>query len=94
MEALTAFQQDALAMVAILDKPSGQTIRRNLEVEAPAGYDDVGHGRLYPSLDVLVQAGLVSKGEQDRRTNYYEITETGEDLLANQSAWLGRGLDE
>jgi DNA-binding PadR family transcriptional regulator len=34
----------------------------------------IHHGRLYPNLDTLVDKGLVEKGQKDRRTNVYSIT--------------------
>ncbi|WP_267195349.1 helix-turn-helix transcriptional regulator [Halegenticoccus tardaugens] len=35
------------------------------------------HGRLYPNLDVLIQNGYVERGQIDRLTKYYEITDNG-----------------
>jgi len=67
---LTGFQRDLLYVIAGSDQPSGQTIRRKLQPYI----DNVNHGRLYPNLDELVDHGLVEKGSQDQRTNYYEVT--------------------
>ena len=80
---LTGFQRDLLYVIAGSDQPSGQTIRRKLETYI----DNVNHGRLYPNLDVLVEHSLVKKGSQDQRTNYYEVTESGEQLLARRREW-------
>jgi len=92
---LTKFQIDALAAIAQLDKPSGQAVKRTLERECP-NYDwedqPINHGRLYPNLDGLIDHGLIVKGEHDARTNYYEITNDGEDVLQTQYEWLGSGL--
>jgi DNA-binding PadR family transcriptional regulator len=80
---LTGFQRDLLYVIAGSDQPSGQAIRRTLE----AYIDNVNHGRLYPNLDTLVEHGLVEKGDQDQRTNYYEVTEEGEALLSRRREW-------
>jgi len=80
---LTGFQRDLLYVVAGSDQPSGQTVRREMEQYV----DNVNHGRLYPNLDVLVEHSLVEKGSQDQRTNYYEVTESGEQLLTDRLKW-------
>lgn len=80
---LTGFQRDLLYIIAGLDQPSGQQIRR--EIETFVG--DVTHGRLYPNLDALVEQQLVEKGQQNRRTNYYEITAKGRELLVRRRSW-------
>lgn len=80
---LTGFQRDLLYVIAGSDQPSGQTVRREMEQYV----DYVNHGRLYPNLNVLVEHSLVEKGSQDQRTNYYEVTETGEQLLLNRHKW-------
>jgi DNA-binding PadR family transcriptional regulator len=80
---LTGFQRDLLYTVAGLDKPSGQRVLDEIN-------DDIGtvnHGRLYPNLDDLVEEGYVKRGQQDRRTNYYEMTETGERVLRRRRKW-------
>ena len=74
MHDLTGFQRDLLLVTNQLDKPSGQTIRREIEEDIQ---DRVNHGRLYPNLDSLMEQGLLEKGEKDRRTNYYAVTEQG-----------------
>ena len=80
---LTGFQRDLLYIIAGLDQPSGQQIRR--EIEAFVG--EVTHGRLYPNLDTLVERQLIEKGQQDRRTNYYEITSKGREYLVRRRSW-------
>jgi DNA-binding PadR family transcriptional regulator len=80
---LTGFQRDLLYVIAGSDQPSGQTIRRKLQPYI----DNVNHGRLYPNLDELVDHGLVEKGSQDQRTNYYEVTPSGEQLLGRRREW-------
>lgn len=80
---LTGFQRDLLYVIAGADRPSGQTIKQII------GQDigDVNHGRLYPNLDTLVDQGLVEKGQQDRRTNYYELSEEGWQSIKQRREW-------
>ncbi len=80
---LTGFQRDLLYVIAGSDQPSGQTVRQKLETHL----DNVNHGRLYPNLDELVDYGLVEKGSQDNRTNYYELTPRGKQLLLRRREW-------
>jgi DNA-binding PadR family transcriptional regulator len=80
---LTGFQRDLLYAISSQTKPSGQEIKEILERDV----DEVRHGRLYPNLDTLVENGYVEKGQLDRRTNYYEITEEGEQLLRERREW-------
>lgn len=87
---LTGFQRDLLVVLSSLDKPSGQTIKETLENRTN---NDITHGRLYPNLDTLVEGGFVDKGELDRRTNYYAISETGRDALAEYLEWASAHAD-
>jgi len=93
MVELTAFQLSLLATIADNDEPSGQTIMRELEghYESMHG-DNINHGRLYPNLDALVEAGVATKGEKDARTNYYAITDGGVAMLKQRTENLERGL--
>ncbi|WP_254538139.1 PadR family transcriptional regulator [Halomarina litorea] len=68
-----------------LDEPSGQTIKMALEERTNT---DITHGRLYPNLDTLVNDRFIEKGEIDRRTNYYAISEMGVDALAEYADWM------
>jgi len=81
---LTGFQRDLLYTVAGLDDPHGLAIKEEL-----AGYyeTEIHHGRLYPNLDTLVEKGLVEKGQQDRRTNYYSLTRRGSRELDARREW-------
>jgi DNA-binding PadR family transcriptional regulator len=83
MFSLTGFQRDLLYAITSQTKPSGQEIKEILERDV----DEVRHGRLYPNLDTLVDRGFVEKGQLDRRTNYYEITEEGKQLLRERREW-------
>jgi PadR family transcriptional regulator, regulatory protein PadR len=84
MRDLTAFQRDALYAIAGLEEPHGLAIKDELEEY----YDkEVHHGRLYPNLDTLVNKGLVSKGQQDRRTNVYTLTKRGRREIDARREW-------
>jgi len=48
---------------------------------------EIRHGRLYPNLDTLVGRGLLEKGEIDRRTNFYALTDEGRDVLERRREW-------
>lgn len=81
---LTAFQYNILVILS-QEAMYGLAIKRELE----AYYDDeVNHGRLYPNLDDLVDLGLVSKSELDKRTNQYALTEAGYDAVTEQLEWI------
>ncbi|MDG5820569.1 PadR family transcriptional regulator [Natronococcus sp. A-GB7] len=84
MDDLTGFQRDLLYVIAGADQPSGQDIKSEIEQYYSS---EINHGRLYPNLDTLVNKGLVEKGELDRRTNYYAITDDGERTIRNRREW-------
>jgi DNA-binding PadR family transcriptional regulator len=84
--ALTAFQLAALRVVEREGPVYGLAIKRALETYYSG---DINHGRLYPNLDALVDAGLVTKRARDNRTNEYEATPAGTALLAERREWLG-----
>jgi len=82
---LSAFQRDLLVALSTIENngemPYGLNIKRRLEDL----YDgDVNHGRLYPNLDTLVAGGYIEKGQIDKRTNSYTITESGIKVLENR----------
>lgn len=91
MHELTGFQRDLLYVINGFDTPSGQAIKQELEEYYP---QEINQGRLYPNLDALVSESFVTKGEQDRRTNYYAITEKGEELLRERREWEDRYLSK
>ncbi|AQL44812.1 PadR family transcriptional regulator (plasmid) [Halorientalis sp. IM1011] len=81
---LTGFQRDLLFVLASLDEPHGLAIKDELQEY----YDDnVRHGRLYPNLDKLVEARLVEKGQQDRRTNEYTLSNRGRREVIARMQW-------
>ena len=71
---LTGFQRDLIVEIYQMEQPSGQDIRWRLEAEHG---EVVTTTRLYSNLDDLVDYGLIDKGEQDLRTNYYDVTNDG-----------------
>ncbi|MFC6873689.1 PadR family transcriptional regulator [Halobellus marinus] len=80
---LTSFQRDLLYVIAGLSEPSGQEIKAELREVI----GEITHGRLYPNLDTLVNKGYVEKGQSDRRTNVYEITDKGIESLRTRRVW-------
>lgn len=84
MNELTGFQRDLLYTIAGLDDPHGLALK--VELEQYYG-TTVHHGRLYPNLDILINKGLVEKGEIDRRTNFYTLTDRGRRELEARPDW-------
>ena len=54
----------------------------------------IHHGRLYPNLDTLVAKGLVEKGQRDRRTNYYSLTQRGRREIEARQDWEAQSIGE
>lgn len=90
MDDLTGFQRDLLYVIAGADQPSGQDVKEEIETYYSA---EINHGRLYPNLDTLVNKELVKKGQLDRRTNYYAITESGEGAIESRREWEREYVD-
>jgi DNA-binding PadR family transcriptional regulator len=90
MHDLTGFQRDLLYVIAGRDDPHGLAIKEELEEYYES---EIHHGRLYPNLDALVDKGLVEKGELDRRTNYYALTQRGDRELEARREWERRYLE-
>ena len=84
MHDLTGFQRDLLYVITGADQPSGQDVREEVEQYYS---DEINHGRLYPNLDTLVNKELVEKGQLDRRTNYYAISDEGEERIEERREW-------
>lgn len=82
---LTAFQRDALVVIAGLTRPKGLDIKDRLEQDY--GVSKINHSRLYPNLDTLVDLGLLEKGQKDDRTNEYQLTTRGERELEAHQQW-------
>lgn len=81
---LTGFQRDLIYTISGTEEPYGLAIKEALQQYRN---EEVNHGRLYPNLDTLVEHGLVDKGDQDQRTNYYEVTAEGQALLSRRREW-------
>ena len=85
---LTGFQRDVLEAIACLEASDetvyGMAIGRALE----AKHGEVNHGRLYPNLDTLVEAGFVEKSALDRRTNCYALTDEARAMLEERALEL------
>ena len=71
---LTGFQRDILYVAASKDEPHGLALKEELDEYYET---EIHHGRLYPNLDTLVEKGLIDKGQIDKRTNSYEVTQRG-----------------
>ena len=82
---LTGFQRDILVEIYQMDQPSGQAIRGRIEAEHG---EDVTSTRLYSNLNDLVDYGLLDKGEQNHRTNYYQITNDGRRLVEDTARYF------
>jgi DNA-binding PadR family transcriptional regulator len=77
---LHAFKRDLLVAIAAFEEtPKGLEV---LEYVSTEYGEDVTHGRMYPNLDDLDDAGLIDKrpGEDDR-SNEYALSEWGERVL-------------
>ena len=81
---LTGFQRDMLYVAAGKDEPNGLAIKEELDEYYES---EIHHGRLYPNLDELVDKGLIEKGQIDRRTNSYEVTQRGRREIEARREW-------
>ena len=90
MNNLTAFQRDILYVAAAADPPYGLAIKEALDEYYG---EEVNHGRLYPNLDTLVEDGFIERGEIDKRTNSYKLTEQAYEALAARRDWEDQLVD-
>jgi len=74
MSDITRFQTTLLAAAAADDGQSGKEIAGRVE---RAHGVSVSNGRLYPSLDGLVDAGLIDQRDTDGRANAHTVTDRG-----------------
>ena len=81
---LTGFQRDLLYVAAGQDEPHGLALKDELEQYYES---EIHHGRLYPNLDTLVDKGLLEKGQIDKRTNYYQVTQRGQREIEARREW-------
>ena len=91
MYELSGFQRDLLYCVVALNEPNGQEIARELAEDLSI---EVNHGRLYPNLTDLVEEGLLRKEKKDGRTNLYELTPLGIDVIEERQQWESDKLRE
>ena len=91
MNEMTAFQRDLLYIIHDRDEPHGLEIKAAVETYYGK---EVNHGRLYPNLDELVDRGLVTKGEYDKRTNKYGLTREGKQTLLQRANWEHDRLED
>ncbi|RBI60843.1 PadR family transcriptional regulator [halophilic archaeon] len=91
MHDLTGFQRDLLYVVNGLDDPHGLAIKDDLEDYYET---EIHHGRLYPNLDALVDKGLIEKGQVDRRTNCYNLTQRGRQEVEVRKDWEQQYLEQ
>ena len=90
MNQLTAFQRDTIYVVGKLGAPYGLAIKDELEQYYEC---EINHGRLYPNLDDLIEMGLIDKGEQDGRTNQYDLTQRGVREIEARAEWEQQYVD-
>lgn len=90
MNDLTGFQRDLLYVIAGADRPSGQDVKEEVETYYES---EINHGRLYPNLDTLVNKDLTEKGQLDRRTNYYAITDAGRAQIQERHEWESQYIE-
>jgi len=82
---LNSSNRDLLVEIYQMDHPSGQAIRHRMQAEHG---EDVTTTRLYSNLNDLVDHGLLDKGEQDQRTNSYEVTNDGRRLVEDTARYF------
>lgn len=90
MHDLTGFQRDLLYVIAGSDEPNGLGIKRDLESYYG---QSLHHSRLYTNLDTLVRKGLVVKGEQTGRSNFYTVTQRGSREIESRREWEQQYLE-
>ena len=84
MHDLTGFQRDILYVIAGVEEPHGLAVKDELDDYYE---QEINHGRLYPNLDDLVEKGLLKKGELDKRTNLYSLTQRGSREIEARREW-------
>lgn len=91
MQDLSGFQRDLLYVVA----QGGEELHGLAIKDALEDYygDEINHGQLYPNLDSIAEKGLIEKGEIDRRTNSYTLTDRGFRELKARRKWEDQYVD-
>ncbi|SEO72827.1 HNH endonuclease [Halorientalis persicus] len=92
---LTAFQRDVLVELAKSQVSPEQTYGLRLKERVGEYYGrEISHAQIYTNLDKLVDRGLVEKGDIDRRTHSYELTDAGYDVLVSHHDRLASAINE
>jgi len=80
---LSGFQRDTLEAIRRIESdPDGESYGLAIKRELQSMLDEeINNGRLYQNLDELEALGLVERGEIDRRTNSYELTDAARELF-------------
>jgi len=94
---LTAFQTSILLAIPRADahpdapdgEPHGLAVKQRLERDYGT---EINHGRLYPTLHGLAEAGLIEQYDINRRTKAVTLTDAGRDALTNLNADVGAAL--
>jgi len=92
---LTAFQTSILLAIPRADEhpagdaPHGLAVKQRIERDYGT---EINHGRLYPNLHGLEEAGLLEQESIDDRTNAVRLTDAGRDALTNLNADVGAAL--
>jgi Predicted transcriptional regulators len=87
---LSGFKRDILYIIGGLKEPKGLEIKKELEKY----YDEeINHGRLYPNLDSIEDAGLINKFEIDARSNGYKLTTVGAAHLRARLKWKAPAIN-
>ncbi len=87
---LTGFQRDLLYVISGLDDPTGQEVKSELERTQER---TIQEGQLYRNLDQLVEMDLVRKQTGSGRTNHYDNTSDGEDVVEELHDWRLQHLE-
>lgn len=88
---LSAFRRNILFVLAKLGPSKGVAVKSKLQ---NLYAQQIKHGRLYPNLDDLVEAGYIDKSERDQRTNEYALTNKAQKALQTQINWEKKCLEE
>ena len=88
---LTGFQRDILYVIVGLEEPHGLAVKAELDDYYE---QEINHGRLYPNLDDLVDKGLLKKGELDKRTNMYTVTQRGRREIEARREWESQYIED
>ncbi|WP_254525774.1 PadR family transcriptional regulator [Natrinema caseinilyticum] len=84
---------DILYVIAGQDEPHGLAIEGEKGKLEEYYLNEIHHEQQYPNLDTVVNKELVEKGQLDRRTNYYAITDEGEQAIKDRREWVSQYID-